>query len=55
MPTPFNVRFKYIDYDTESTVALYHSTTNSYEDAELVENAIYSEKHSGGVIRKRLV
>ena len=49
MPVPFNVRFKYIDYDTESTVALYHSTTNSYENAELVENAICRVKRHGGM------
>ena len=49
IPASFNVRFEYMDYDTESTVALYHSTMNTYEDAELVENAICRLKRKGGM------
>ena len=47
-PTPFNVRFQYVDYDVDSIVTLYHSTTNSYDGAELVKDAICSEKRMGG-------
>ena len=47
-PTPFNVRFQYVDYDVDSIVTLYHSTTNSYDGAELVKDAICSEKQMGG-------
>ena len=48
MPAAFNVRFEYVDYDTKSTVTLYHSTTNSYDGAEIVEDAKYSMKQEGG-------
>ena len=47
-PTPFNVRFQYVDYDVEYTAALYHSTTNAYDGAELVKDAICSGKAMGG-------
>ena len=47
-PKPFNARFQYVDYDVNSAVALYHSTTNSYDGAELVKDAICSEKQTGG-------
>ena len=48
-PKPFNVRFQYVDYDVDSIVTLYHSTTNSYDGAELVKDAICREKREGGV------
>ena len=47
-PTPFNVRFQYVDYDVEYTAALYHSTTNAYDGAELVKDVICSGKAMGG-------
>ena len=46
-PKPFNVRFQYADYDVDSIVTLYHSTTNSYDGAELVKDAICEEKARG--------
>ena len=48
-PKPFNVRFQYVDYDVDSIVTLYHSTTNSYDGAELVKDAICRGKREGGV------
>lgn len=48
-PKPFNVRFQYADYDVDSIVTLYHSTTNSYDGAELVKDAICKGKREGGV------
>ena len=48
-PKPFNVRFQYVDYDVDSIVTLYHSTTNSYDGAELVKDAICKGKREGGV------
>ena len=48
VPTPFYARFQYVDYDVDSIVTLYHSTTNSYDGAELVKDAICSEKQMGG-------
>ena len=49
VPKPFNVRFQYVDYDVDSTVTLYHSTSNSYDGAELVKDAICKGKREGGV------
>ena len=49
IPKPFNVRYKYVDYKTQPSISLYHSTSNSYDDAELVQNIIVSEKAQGGV------
>ena len=46
-PAPFNVRFEYFDYDIESTVELYHSTTNTYNGAEVVKDATFSVTRSG--------
>ena len=48
VPKPFNVRFQYVDYDVDSTVTLYHSTSNSYDGAELVKDAICRGKRMGG-------
>ena len=47
-PKPFNVRFQYVDYDVDSIVTLYHSTSNSYDGAELVKDAICRGKRMGG-------
>ena len=46
-PAPFYVRFTHADYDIEASLSLYHATTNSYDDAELVDNAIISENQQG--------
>ena len=47
VPTPFNIRFNYVDYNIEYTATLYHSTTNSYDGAELVKDAICKGKAMG--------
>ena len=39
IPSPFNVQFERQDFDVVSTATLYHSETNSYDDAVLVKNA----------------
>ena len=46
-PAPFYVRFTHADYDIEASLSLYHATTNSYDDAELVDDAIISGNRQG--------
>ena len=46
-PAPFYVRFTHADYDIEASLSLYHATTNSYDNAELVDNAIISGNGQG--------
>ena len=46
-PAPFYVRFTHADYDIEASLSLYHATTNSYDDAEPVYDAIISENQQG--------
>ena len=54
IPAPFNVRFEYVDNDTQATVALYHSTANSYDSAELVEAATSSKSFSGNTEKRTM-
>ena len=49
IPSPFYVRFQYTDYHVKASLALYHSTENSYKNAELVANAKLTEGRQGGV------
>ena len=43
-PNPFWVKYEWMDNDTNCSVKVYHSTSNSYEDAELVESATIKSK-----------
>ena len=43
-PNPFYVKYEWMDNDTNCSVKVYHSTNNSYEDAELVESATIRSK-----------